>query len=274
MSTQVTNNEAAFIAACSPDTCLTPALPELIESIGERQFESTLVRNLHRMTGADHCLLISFNEEKTHPLTLFSSGAIHRPLARECRHMYDEFYFQRDPNADWLKHQAPAGQPNIRQQQATELNDQEYRHQLLERCGIEEKLAFMYQNRGQALCLNLYRLEGSNTRALNAQPLLQQGDLLASLLDRHIRSARQERIQFDLPWIRARLMKAVGPQLTGRELDVASRIVLGFKSDAIALDLGVSSNTVLTHRRNLYDKLGISTQNQLFGLVVEQPLAH
>lgn len=244
-------------------------LTDLIGSLGADTFESTLVSSLRRLTGADHCLLISFRANNKHPLTLFSTGAIYQPLARECRHLYDEYYFQRDPNLDWLRHQAASGQPRIRQQNARELADGDYRHQLLERCGIEEKLAFMYQNDGQALCLNLYRLASEHSTRLDMSSLAQHGELLATLLQRHIQLTRQHRMVFDLPWVRARLAAAVGKQLTARELDVGSRIVLGYRSDAIALDLGVSPNTVLTHRRNLYDKLGIGTQNQLFGMVIE-----
>ncbi|WP_221801577.1 helix-turn-helix transcriptional regulator [Oceanobacter mangrovi] len=247
-------------------------LPQLISSLGSDQFESTLVSSLRALTGADHCLLISYQNDQQRPLTLFSSGAIYRPLARECRHMYDEALFLRDPNFSWLQQQAPAGEPSLKHQSAVELKDSEYRQQLLDRCGIEEKLAFMYQQDGQGLCLNLYRLDSSNAAELDQQPLLQHGELLASLLDKHIRCARQQRVVFDLPWVRARLQLAVASLLTSREIDVASRIVLGFNSDAIALDLGVSVNTILTHRRNLYDKLGIKTQNQLFGIVAEEGL--
>lgn len=247
----------------------TLPLPDLIGALGQDHFETTLASSLRQLTGADHCLLISWQEDSHHPLTLFSRGDIYQPLARECRNLYDEHYFRRDSNLDWLRHQAVSGLPKVRYQQAQELADGEYRHQLLERCGIREKLAFLYQNRGQALCLNLYRLESPDSRPLESDALQQQGCVLAALLERHISLARQNRMTFDLTWVRARLTSALGERLTVRELDVGSRIVLGYRSEAIALDLGVSTNTVLTHRRNLYDKLGISTQNQLFAIVVE-----
>jgi len=53
------------------------------------------------------------------------------------------------------------------------------------------------------------------------------------------------------------------PQLTEREIQVCAGIVRGLSSEAIASSLGVSINTILTHRRRAYAKLGISSQNEL-----------
>lgn len=53
-----------------------------------------------------------------------------------------------------------------------------------------------------------------------------------------------------------------------REAEVAALIVQGHSSRAIGLKLGISIQTVKVHRRSLYKKLSISSQNELFGLLV------
>ncbi|MES0863393.1 helix-turn-helix transcriptional regulator [Ruegeria sp. SCPT10] len=53
-----------------------------------------------------------------------------------------------------------------------------------------------------------------------------------------------------------------------REAEVAALIVQGHSSRAIGLKLGISGLTVKVHRRTLYKKLSISSQNELFGLLV------
>ncbi|NIZ13076.1 helix-turn-helix transcriptional regulator [Phaeobacter sp. HF9A] len=53
-----------------------------------------------------------------------------------------------------------------------------------------------------------------------------------------------------------------------REAEVAALIVQGHSSRAIGLKLGISVQTVKVHRRTLYKKLSISSQNELFGLLV------
>jgi DNA-binding CsgD family transcriptional regulator len=56
--------------------------------------------------------------------------------------------------------------------------------------------------------------------------------------------------------------------LTGREKEVCLRILSGYSSEAISADLGVSIHSTLTYRRRAYDKLSISSQNELFAIVL------
>ena len=57
--------------------------------------------------------------------------------------------------------------------------------------------------------------------------------------------------------------------LTVREQAVAKLILTGHSSNSIALTLGISLPTVKTHRRNIYTKLNISSQAELFNLFVK-----
>ncbi len=58
--------------------------------------------------------------------------------------------------------------------------------------------------------------------------------------------------------------------LTERERNVVRMILTGHSSNAIALTLGISLPTVKTHRRNIYAKLQISSQAELFSLFVQK----
>lgn len=53
--------------------------------------------------------------------------------------------------------------------------------------------------------------------------------------------------------------------LSPREVEIVHMILKGHSSLSISLTLGIALPTVKTHRRNAYAKLGISTQQQLFG---------
>ncbi|MEB8387031.1 helix-turn-helix transcriptional regulator [Rhodobacteraceae bacterium KMM 6894] len=57
-----------------------------------------------------------------------------------------------------------------------------------------------------------------------------------------------------------------GDTLTAREREVAQLILIGHSSGSISLNLGISLPTVKTHRRNIYSKLQISSQAELFSL--------
>ncbi len=48
------------------------------------------------------------------------------------------------------------------------------------------------------------------------------------------------------------------PTLSQREREVLQRAATGLSAPAIARELSISTATVKTHLRNLYDKLGVS----------------
>jgi DNA-binding CsgD family transcriptional regulator len=52
--------------------------------------------------------------------------------------------------------------------------------------------------------------------------------------------------------------------LSPRESEVCAGIVMGYSTLAIALNCGISTHTVATHRKRAYAKLAISSQNELF----------
>ncbi|MEB8387248.1 helix-turn-helix transcriptional regulator [Rhodobacteraceae bacterium KMM 6894] len=57
--------------------------------------------------------------------------------------------------------------------------------------------------------------------------------------------------------------------LSLREAEIAALIVQGHSSRAAGLKLGISDQTVKVHRRNIYKKLQISSQNELFSFLVQ-----
>ena len=52
--------------------------------------------------------------------------------------------------------------------------------------------------------------------------------------------------------------------LSPRERQLAQLLLRGHSTVSVALQLGISPTTVKTHRKNLYAKLGIATQFELF----------
>ena len=64
--------------------------------------------------------------------------------------------------------------------------------------------------------------------------------------------------------------------LTPRERDVVQLILRGHSSKAVARELGISSQTEQVHRKNIYQKLQLSSHNELFSLFFDalaQPLS-
>lgn len=61
--------------------------------------------------------------------------------------------------------------------------------------------------------------------------------------------------------------KLLSDSISNRERDVIRLLVLNHSSKAIAIKLGISPNTVDTHRRNILKKLNISSTGELVGLL-------
>ncbi|MGL4237286.1 response regulator transcription factor [Tabrizicola sp.] len=57
--------------------------------------------------------------------------------------------------------------------------------------------------------------------------------------------------------------------LTPREREVVEYTLKGYSAEAICQMLGISSGTVRIHRRNIYAKLGISSQGELFARFID-----
>lgn len=65
------------------------------------------------------------------------------------------------------------------------------------------------------------------------------------------------------------MMERVGKDLTEREVEVVQHILRGHSSQSAALLMDLSPATVKVHRKNIYRKLGISSQSALFSLFLQ-----
>lgn len=65
--------------------------------------------------------------------------------------------------------------------------------------------------------------------------------------------------------VRTALLRDPG-QLTAREADICAHIVMGYTAEGAGLQLGISPQTVASHRKRAYAKLGVTSQAELFGL--------
>ncbi|MBT8100956.1 MAG: helix-turn-helix transcriptional regulator, partial [Gammaproteobacteria bacterium] len=57
--------------------------------------------------------------------------------------------------------------------------------------------------------------------------------------------------------------------LTDREQQITQHLLRGYSTKAIARQLGIAPGTVMVHKRNLFTKLGISSQYELFSQFIE-----
>lgn len=58
--------------------------------------------------------------------------------------------------------------------------------------------------------------------------------------------------------------------LTDREREISQLLLRGHSSKSVARELDIAPGTVMVHKRNLFAKLGISSQYQLFSLFIDE----
>jgi len=59
-------------------------------------------------------------------------------------------------------------------------------------------------------------------------------------------------------------------RLTDREREIVRMVLRGHSSESIGKHCGITTGTVKIHRKNIYAKLGISTQSELFSLFISE----
>lgn len=62
------------------------------------------------------------------------------------------------------------------------------------------------------------------------------------------------------------------PALTPREMEVVGLVLEGHSSESISNILGISAGTVRIHRKNIYAKMRISSQRELFAIFMKSPM--
>jgi DNA-binding CsgD family transcriptional regulator len=136
----------------------------------------------------------------------------------------------------------------------------------------EEVGFFVSAGEGVTVVLSLMRREGSGAFRDAEYALMRKAEPLVAAMvrrawgrlgprfDHSSRTRKEDRH----PEVKARAR--ISDKLTHRESDIIELVLQGHSSESIGLRLGVATGTVKVHRRNIYRKLGISSQAQLMSL--------
>lgn len=245
-------------------------LSEAILSLGEPDFAHALLRMMEPLVPVDHLAIVTFDDELAAHLVTAVSRQPGNP-ALEAGRLYERSRFYRhDPGARQLS----AGGPVLSQLRASDIKDRQYRQEIYDRYRLLERLSLVDRVRDRWIMVNLYRGRGSDffqerdiTRVRESAPLLlglagKHTDLTAATMSR---SGRAESIQY-----LDDLLGQIETRLTPREREVCARALAGQTVQGIASELGVRPTTIATLRRRAYEKLHISSLNELFARCMEQ----
>lgn len=152
----------------------------------------------------------------------------------------------------------------------------EYYRSYYNQTGTSEEICYtFYLDKEVAVVISLMRAgENSRFSAREFRLLDKVTPIIVSMAKRHwhevpekfnLKTNQKEPIE-ETSLIESRVSELFSKRLTPRETQVVAQVLEGHSSDSIAKDLGISVGTVRIHRRNVYAKLQISSQQELFSI--------
>ena len=249
------------------DDPLRAHMGQLIAAVGTPRFESKLFEAAHDVLNCEHFTAFVENKSSGRRLLLAANtgtGLIARPTAAK----YMSQYWHLDPanRIDPLNGKDDGVALQIEPE--TDIQDELYRNDCYTSLRLGERFTLM-QRWGQ----NTYRMSfyaagrGSRFGQGNIEHVMKWSDLLMSLIMKND-AAGASASEAMLPQLFTNRLHLVAPHMPAREAEVCTAILLGMTSEAIALKLGISVNTVLTYRKRAYNRLNISCQNELMRLIL------
>jgi DNA-binding CsgD family transcriptional regulator len=212
----------------------------------------------------DVCTVFAFGSNaRPTPLFADSSLTARRDQAWDLAREYANGDFRHDPI---IRQNLGAATPVVYRLLSRQVRDSGYRRRFYDTPALQGKVGILGSIRGTAYYSNFYR--DANNRPFHQgeiETLHELAGLMLKVLHRHhLATARAEDWRRNALGHLHEVFLSGGYQLTPREADVCAHILLGYSALAISLNLGISINTVTTHRKRAYAKLRVCSQNELF----------
>ncbi|WP_407114949.1 helix-turn-helix transcriptional regulator [Bradyrhizobium sp. LMG 9283] len=229
-------------------------------AIGRSDFPDVLIDTLRRQAEVGHCMVFALSRAGA-ARCLLDAGNI--PIGGDLGAAYAGQFHESDPNRDALFE--GDGGPIMLPTFAPRMYGARYRKIFFQDSGIIDKCATAIWTGDTCFYVNFYRIAAQGRfSAAQRERLEAIAPAIAASVARHF----QEEATPDQSLAALFATRPPLSALTPREQDVCRRILAGFSSEAISQALGISLHSTLTYRKRAYERLGISSQNELFGIVL------
>ena len=185
--------------------------------------------------------------------------------------LYSKLFYSLDGNQRVLEDAAcrnAASALVLHRQMRSEIVHEGYRNACYDQPAVADRLALLQQtSAGIWLSVNLYKGMGqgefSDAELLGFQGL---APLVAQAAKLHYTLVGQH--QTGISQLMLARLRARCPQLSKRELDVLRGVLEGQTAVDIGETMGIRPSSVVTYQKRAYRRLGISSQRELFALVL------
>ena len=239
-------------------------LGRLMNTIDSGDFYPRLVDLLREIAGCDSVVVLSYHRNRP-PLVLCEQLA---PRDREAlfgsyfrgSYLLSPFYLK------WLEHEGSAELYRLREIAPEGFFDSPYYTDYYLGSGLQDEIGYLVPIDADAAVLlslgrtlSLARYSAEETRLLKALKFA-----IASCVKKHTDLATRPRASQLSRQLSEQMSNFGAGVLTEQERRVAQLLLRGHSSKSCARELAISPTTERVHRRNIYAKLQISSQAELF----------
>lgn len=238
-------------------------LADLIDATGTEKFGSKLLSHLEEACGADYCAVFRVGADRPSEIVTGSHDGSSKAQTRVKSYLQRQYWIN-DPAMVYAQTQLKGQDPMLMRVDVTRLKDPVIREEIWP--GICDRVVIAGKSQERTYSMSILREGRGGFSASDMERIGNSADLFISLLAKHeqlIGSFKNDLtgVISSLPDIEARISGASA--LTAREAEVCARILYGLTTTGIALDLGISNETVKTFRKLAYRRLNIGSEHEL-----------
>lgn len=243
-------------------------LVDLLKTAGSAEFFPALTQCLHTVVNFD-CSGVMLYDGKQ--VTLLYQGGFSKHYQKYID-LYLSGLYHLDPHYSFLSKGAASGLYRFKDIAPDCYHDTEYYQAFIKPVGITDEYDFIIDTDDGHIDFFMNALGGSFTQQESAA-LADIAPMIIYALQQHWRKHRTDAgLQQGAPAKQSyqNIFDAFGSSiLTKREQEVIQCILHGHSSKSLAAKLNISPSTVKIHRKNIYQKLDINSQSELFSLCIQ-----
>jgi len=244
------------------------SLTRLADNEGKEQFLDLLFEFLNSFVHVDSCSVFKISADKTTGARhLCTFGSLEEGLANLLAKDYVINGFKNDPMV-----QTAIRSPRVKVRHLPSSHySPNYRSQYFKKADLIDKVTSIHSSQSVLFVVNFYRIERSGEFS---QIEFKDLETLAPIISKFVLSHTQLKERHSQNDYADKVFQLINDEtqiftvLSPKERDVCRAILLGQDEKGIAAAMGISLNTVITHRRRLYSKLNITSQSELFKLAL------
>jgi DNA-binding CsgD family transcriptional regulator len=246
------------------------ALAEAVRRLGKPGFEAAMDLWFDQAVGPDNLIILAYRDSEPPQVLYRRSGA--SPVFGQLDRTYLGGAYLLDPYHDLHLSRAPGGLYRLSDVAPDAFQRSRYFTEYYRQTTLVDELTFIaYPAPGVSinLCLGRDAVSGRAFDARAVETCQRIAPVVLALAEAHwagLRAGPPSEEAVSGPVIRA--LAARNIRVTTRQAEVALLILQGHSTASIALRIGVSPQTVKVFRKQLYSRCAISSQGELFGLLL------